>query len=609
MRKLLPLLILLTLVACDKSGTSSYANTSLKADPALKGIWKLVSVRFAGGNVQDMKTLYAIADPENSNLSLLLAVEEEADNGQGPVIDVLRLAADGDKLALVKLSDYDNYVSNPKGEFAIARIPYELFQGNDLHLFPEAAGLVPDEMIKQEPDIKDLHIEFVRDTELEDLARINTKADDDDWMQRAAQVLVEKVWTSVEEYGIDEEFDFVTSATWPNSQAWQSENWMSKLPDDMPVAHVNIPGSHDSSTTKGNMSTIADCTDAWVQTYSIEDQFKKGARYFDFRVGSSLVPCWLGFAARTMTDEERENTPDLKMYHGPLCTDTPFIGTMRKLAETILKDRTEFIIINVQAERESDGLCNTLYFEIRQKIFGDGSKDEFYAAVSEQTMDIANRLLKKFSRKYNDEIFIPYSMDLTVGEARGHIIIMESDKYMHYQCKSYYTTTDGVFHDEDWLRASFLSGWPDNRTGSATIYTYTKADSLAGNMYVQSYYEMKLDDKDKISRKEKAISDLASSVSRSNANPGLINVLGFNAMNANTGSVTGLRTYAFAHEFNGYCYEMYVDNMKNAGSSAIPFRCGIVPMDHYGATYFDGNKDIKVYGDKLSWAVIESNFK
>lgn len=68
MRKLLPLLILLTLVACDKSGTSSYANTSLKADPALKGIWKLVSVRFAGGNVQDMKTLYAIADSLAGNM-------------------------------------------------------------------------------------------------------------------------------------------------------------------------------------------------------------------------------------------------------------------------------------------------------------------------------------------------------------------------------------------------------------------------------------------------------------------------------------------------------------------------------------------------------------
>ncbi len=102
---------------------------------------------------------------------------------------------------------------------------------------------------------------------------------------------------------------------------------------------------------------------------------------------------------------------------------------------------------------------------------------------------------------------------------------------------------------------------------------------------------------------------LASSVSRSNTNPGHINVWGFNAMNANTGSATGLHTYAFAHEFNGYCYEMYGNNMKNAGDSALPFRCGIVPMDHYGATYFDGNTKIKVYGDKLSWAVIESNFK
>ncbi|MBQ0005955.1 MAG: hypothetical protein KBS57_00930, partial [Alistipes sp.] len=396
----------------------------------------------------------------------------------------------------------------------------------------------------------------------------------------------------------------------PNSQAWQRENWMSKLPDDMPVTHVNIPGSHDSSTTKDNMSVVADWTDAWVQTYTIENQFKMGARYFDFRVGSSLVPCWLGLAERTMTEEEREATPDLKMYHGPLCTNTSFIGTMRKLAETIMKDRTEFIIINVQAERESDGLGNTIYYEIRQKIFGDGSKDEFYAAVSEQTTDIANRLLKRFSREYDDEIFIPYSMDLTVEEARGHIILMESDQYMHYQCKRYYTTAaDGVFHDEDWLRASFLSGWPDNRAGFATVYTYSKADSLAKNMYVQSYYEMKLDDKDRISRKEESIRYLASSVSGFNANPGHINVLGFNAMNANTGSVTGLHTYAFAHEFNGYCYEMYVDNMKNAPASALPFRCGIVPMDHYGATFFDGDKNIKVYGDKLSWAVIESNFK
>lgn len=82
----------------------------------------------------------------------------------------------------------------------------------------------------------------------------DTKADGDDWMEKATQVLVEKVWTSVGKDGIDAKNDFVTSVNWPNSQNWQRENWMSKLPD--------------------NMSVVADWTDAWMQTYTVEEQFK-----------------------------------------------------------------------------------------------------------------------------------------------------------------------------------------------------------------------------------------------------------------------------------------------------------------------------------------------
>lgn len=605
MRKFLVILFaLLALVACEKDTPNS---NGIKVDPALKGVWKLASVRFAGGNVPNMNVIYAIADPENSNLALITTISD-GNGEQGPAVDMVKLAADGDKIALVNLLDYDDFTKNPKGEFAKARIPYQLLQGNDLHLYPNAVGLIPDEMVSQEPEIKDLHMEFIRDTEIEKIVGIDTKADGDGWMEDATQVTLQRVWSSVGKNGIDEEFDFAIGKTWANSQDWKPENWMSKLPDDMPVAWVNIPGSHDSSTTEDNMNSIADWTDAWVQTYTIEQQFNKGARYFDFRVGSQLVSCWLGLAERAMDISEREAVKDLQMYHGPLCTNTPFIGTMRKLAQIIQKDKTEFIIINVQAERESNGLGDTIFYEIRDKIFDDGAKDELYSTVNEQTMDIANRLLKKFSREYNDEIFIPYSMDLTVGEARGHIIIMESDKNMHYQCKSYYETIDGEFHDEDWLRASFLSGWPDNRAGFATVYTYYKADSLANNMYVQSYYEMAVDNKDKISKKEESIKYLASTVSGFNSNPGHINVLGFNAMNANTGSATGLVTYAFAHEFNGYAFEFYLDYMKHMEDNGTPLRSGIVAMDHYGARIFDDNEKIKVYGDKLSWAVIESNF-
>lgn len=601
MRKILALFTLLALVACEEVPSYSVV---LKPDSALKGVWKLASVRYAGGNVPDMNVLYAIVDPESNNLALITIGEEE----QGPIVDMMKLAADGETLSLISPLNYDDFCKNPEGEFAKARIPYQLLQGDDLHLYPEAVGLIPDEMVSQEPEIKDLHLEFIRDTEIESLVGADTKSIVDEWMADATQAVINLIWTSVGDDGIDEENDFVVSHTWANSQDWKPENWMSKLPADMPVSWVNIPGSHDSSTTEDNMNFIADWTDAWVQTYSIEEQYNMGARYFDFRVGSELVSCWFGLAERTMNNDEREAVKDLQMYHGPLCTNTPFIGTMRKLAQIIQKDKSEFIIINVQGERESDGLGNTVYYEIWDNIFNDGKKSKFYAAVNEQTMDIANRLLKKFSREYGDDIFIPYSMDLTVGEARGHIILMESDSNMHYQCKSYYETIYGEFHDEDWLRGSFLSGWPDNSSGFATIYTYNKADSLINNMYVQSYYEMGLNDKDKITQKEEAIKRVTSLVSEFNVDPTHINILGFNAMNANTGSASGLVTYAFAHEFNGFAFEYFVDYMSQSRKNEQYMHSGIVAMDHYGARIFDDKEKIKVYGDKLSWAVIESNF-
>ena len=179
---------------------------------------------------------------------------------------------------------------------------------------------------------------------------------------------------------------------------------------------------------------------------------------------------------------------------------------------------------------------------------------------------------------------------------------------MKYQCRQFYYDLDGKVHDSDWLRATFIEGWPDNNKGYATFYTYNKTDRLIKDAYVQSYYEMKLDNKSKITTKEDAIRSLAVNVTSFNMDKYHTNIFGFNAMNANTGTATSLKTYAFAHEFNGFAYEMFVENMKAADDSLKRFHCGVVPMDHYGADVFTNNSNVKLYGDKLSWAVIESNF-
>lgn len=599
-------LVLSLFASCE---VCQFGTSKDRSDPQeLMGIWRLVGVRFAGGNLPEVGTLYAVADPGSGDLVMFAGLSEE-DGEANPVMDMMKMIATEKEIILVKTSDYDKYIANPDGDFNIRRIPYDLFEdGDDLHLYPQAVDFIPQEMAQQEPDIKDLHVEMYRDLELEAQLTPGVKSGDDSWMAAATQAVAGKVWSSVGEKGIDEKNDFVTERKWENSQGWSPESWMKGLPDDMPVAWVNIPGSHDSSTTKGQMSILADWTDAWVQTYDIESQFIKGARYFDFRVGSELKSVWLGLAERPLNNSERDDVADLMMYHGPLCTNTPFIGTMRKLARTIREGGTEFIFINVQAERESDGLCNTIFYELRDKIFGDGAKQEFYAAVNEQSMDIANRLMKKFSREYGDDIFIPYSPNLTVGEARGHIIIIQDAKNQHYSCRGYGYDWEGNIVDIDWLRASFCYNWPDNSSGFATLYTYERVDSLKNDLYVQSMYEMKTNNLDRIKLKEDRIKKLAVDVSGYNLDPNHMNVLGFNALNANTGSATGLETYVFAHEFNGYTYELYMDNMLSGGDQAVPFHCGIVAMDHYGTTNFNSDGIVKVYGELLSWAVIESNF-
>lgn len=60
------------------------------------------------------------------------------------------------------------------------------------------------------------------------------------------------------------------------------QNWMSYLPDDVPVSRINMLGSHDSGCYN-----IASPIDFWFETQSenISEQLESGARVFDVRTG------------------------------------------------------------------------------------------------------------------------------------------------------------------------------------------------------------------------------------------------------------------------------------------------------------------------------------
>lgn len=64
-------------------------------------------------------------------------------------------------------------------------------------------------------------------------------------------------------------------------------NWQSYLPDDVFVAHVSLPGTHDTATGHGwtSKSTLTGPSKSTTQAVSIDDQIAGGVRAFDFRPG------------------------------------------------------------------------------------------------------------------------------------------------------------------------------------------------------------------------------------------------------------------------------------------------------------------------------------
>ena len=86
------------------------------------------------------------------------------------------------------------------------------------------------------------------------------------------------------------------------------QNWMSYLPDNMFVAHVSIPGTHDTATGEGWATTGSlPLSMSTTQVAKIDDQLAAGVRAFDFRPGLSSdgkLTCNHGAHQTVLTMEE-----------------------------------------------------------------------------------------------------------------------------------------------------------------------------------------------------------------------------------------------------------------------------------------------------------------
>ena len=184
--------------------------------------------------------------------------------------------------------------------------------------------------------------------------------------------------------------------------AWyDTARWMNELPDSTYICSMTLPGTHDTFTY--NLGITA----SWGQTQTLDvcEQFESGVRVFDLR---PVYTKWTDY------DEEGNvyNHEINEIYHGKFSTDINTDEAFKSLENLVSTYSSEFIIAIISIECDSDS--NTY------------PSTQAFLKEKEEGM------------KGNDLYVQEYRADLTLGEVRGKILIINRDDLPHSEGEELY---------------------------------------------------------------------------------------------------------------------------------------------------------------------------
>jgi len=151
--------------------------------------------------------------------------------------------------------------------------------------------------------------------------------------------------------------------------------WMASLPDAMLGCNMSLPGAHDACTAGVDKTYRIFKT----QTLDIQGMWDAGVRSFDLRPAAT---------GNCMT-----------IYHDRANTHTTFERTMETLARNLRKHPSEFAVVIFRHESEGD------------------------------TSDNWASLMGKCLHGLPEGLCIDFREDLTLGELRGHILVLGRKEY------------------------------------------------------------------------------------------------------------------------------------------------------------------------------------
>jgi len=162
----------------------------------------------------------------------------------------------------------------------------------------------------------------------------------------------------------------------------QNNAWMRDLADNTPLTEISIPGAHNAATGEGiNIPFKIGVT----QMLTISEQWENGIRAFDFRP-----------AVKDST---------LHIYHGKLRTKITFEQAIQILCNKLDAHPTEFAIIIVREEVESESKTES---KLWRELMGE----------------CINRLGTRIAN---------WSSSLTIGDLRGKILLVSRNIYTNNQ--------------------------------------------------------------------------------------------------------------------------------------------------------------------------------
>lgn len=140
----------------------------------------------------------------------------------------------------------------------------------------------------------------------------------------------------------------------------------SRLPDDIYLSALNIPGTHDSCTVYCNMENMSRC-----QSLTVKQQLSLGVRLFDIRLGKKSEDFFLVHSLATCySDKEKKQ----ELFFDEV------LGAFR---EFLKENPDEALVVSIKQDR---GIMNRWFFPKFYRKYIKGNEGEWYLKNENPTL-------------------------------------------------------------------------------------------------------------------------------------------------------------------------------------------------------------------------------